>query len=180
MKHLLKKITGKGKKSTQPPQPPNPPGRHFNTAGPPASQTGLDDTLTSGQSFPSGSGSKLTISPGEGGGMGSRITLQDAMGVDRSLPASGASTPGPAIGDTCDADQPTGEPSRSPRMAPIFTRISLSLPLAESIRNDVGSEIGCAEPSRSTRGYVDIVGSHSSYTSRKGSPRGHIACRRRE
>ena len=156
MKHLLKKITGKGKKS---PQPPNSSGRHFNTAGPSASQTGLDDTLTSRQSFPSGSGSKLTISPGEGGEMGSRIPLQDAMGVDRSLPASGASTPGPAIGDTCDENQPTGEPFRSPRMAPIFTPISLSLPSVESI-NDIGSEISCTETSRSTRGYVDIVGSH--------------------
>ena len=58
--------------------------------------------------------------------MGSQITFQDATGVDQSLPASGASTPGPAIGDTGDENQPTGEPSRSPRMAPVFTWIFLS------------------------------------------------------
>ena len=91
------------------------------------------------------------------------------MSVDQSLPASGASTLGPAIGDTGDENQPTGEPSRSLRTAPIFTRISLSLPSAEDT-SDIGREIGPTETSRSTRGYVDIVGSHSSYTSREGSP----------
>ena len=111
--------------------------------------------------------------------MGPRITHQDAMGVDRSLPASGASTPGPAIGDTGDENQPTGEPSRSPRMAPIFTRISLSLPSAEGT-NDIGREIGRTESLlRSMREYVDTVGYRLSSTSREGSPRGHIACGRR-
>ena len=171
MKHLLKKIKGKGKKSPQPPQQTNSSGNPADTAaGPPASHTGQDDgILTSRQSFPSGSGSKLTISPGEGGGMGSRITFQDSMGVDQSLPPSGASTPGPAIGDTGDENQPTGEPSRSPRMAPIFNRISLFFPSAEDT-SDIGSEIGRTETLRSTRGYVDTVDSHSSCTSREGSP----------
>ena len=99
--------------------------------------------------------------------------FQDATDVDQSLPISGASTPGPVIGDTGREDQPNGELSRSPRMAPIFTRISLSLPPAESI-NDIGREIGPTETLRSTRGYVDTVGSHLSCTSREGSPRGQI------
>jgi hypothetical protein len=43
--------------------------------------------------------------------MGSRTTFRDAMDVDQSLPASGASTPGFAIGDTGDENQLTGEPS---------------------------------------------------------------------
>ena len=100
--------------------------------------------------------------------------IQDAMDVDQSLPASGASTSGFAIGDTGGENQPTGGPSRSPQMASIFTQISLSRPLAESV---IGREIGCTETLRSTRGYVDTVGSHSSCTSREGSPRGHIAYR---
>ena len=41
--------------------------------------------------------------------MGPRITSQDAKDVDQSLPTSGASTPGFAIGDTGDENQPTGE-----------------------------------------------------------------------
>ena len=118
--------------------------------------------------------------PGEGGGMGPRIMFQDATDVDQSLPTSGTSTPGLEIGDTGDENQPTGEPSRSPRMAPIFTQISLSLPSAEST-NDIAREIGCTDSLlRSMREYVDTVGSRLSSTSREGSPRGHIACRRRE
>ena len=106
--------------------------------------------------------------------MGSRIAFQDSMdhlGVEQSLPASGASTPGFAIGDTGDENQPTasGEPSRSPRMAPVFNRISLFLPSAEDT-NDIGREIGYTETLKSTRGYVDTVGSHSSCTSRERSP----------
>ena len=54
----------------------------------------------------------LTISLGEGVGMSSRIIVsQGATDVDRRLPASGASTPGFAIYDTGDENQPTGEPS---------------------------------------------------------------------
>ena len=97
--------------------------------------------------------------------------FQDATDVDQSLPISGASTPGPAIGDTGREDQPNGELSQSPRMAPIFTRISLSLPPAESI-NDIGREIGRTETLRSTRGYVDNVGSHLSCTVTKETREG--------
>ena len=103
--------------------------------------------------------SDLTISPGEGGGMGPRITSQDAMDVDQSLPTSGVTTTGFAIGDTGDENQPTDEPSRSPRMAPILIPISLSLPSAECT-NDIGEEIGRTGTLRSMRGYVDTVGSH--------------------
>ena len=81
------------------------------------------------------------------------------MDVDQGLPTSGVPTTGFAIGDTGDEHQPTGEPSRSPRMATIFTRISLSLQSAEST-DDIGREIGRTETLRSTRGYVDTVGYH--------------------
>ena len=91
--------------------------------------------------------------------MSSWIPFQDSMGVDQSLPSSGSSTPGFAIRDTGDENLPTGEPSRSSRMAPIFTRISLSLPSAEST-NDIGREIGRTETLRGMRGYVDTVGTH--------------------
>ena len=111
--------------------------------------------------------------------MDPRITSQDATDVDQSLPTSGASTSGFAIGDTGDENQPTGEPSRSPRMAPIFTQITLSLPSAEDT-NDIGREIGCTETSKGTRGYIDTAGSHLSYTSREGNSRGHIARRCKE
>ena len=53
--------------------------------------------------------------------MDPRITSEDATDVDQSLPTSGISTSGFAIGDTGDENQPTGEPPRSPRMVPIFT-----------------------------------------------------------
>ena len=43
--------------------------------------------------------------------MGSRIMSQGATDVDQRLPASGASTPGFAIGETGDENRPTGEPS---------------------------------------------------------------------
>ena len=56
-------------------------------------------------------------------------------------------------------------------MAPIFTRITLSLPSAEST-NDIGREIGCTETLRGTRGYVDTVGSHLSRTVVKGTREG--------
>ena len=91
--------------------------------------------------------------------MDPRIGSQDATDVDQSLPTSGVSTSGFATGDTGDENQLTGEPSRSPRMAPIFTQITLSLPSAEDT-NDIGREIDYTETSRGTRGYVDIVGSH--------------------
>ena len=55
--------------------------------------------------------SNLTISSGEGGGMGPRIMFQDAIDVDQSLPASGASTSGFAIVDTGYENRRTGEPS---------------------------------------------------------------------
>ena len=58
--------------------------------------------------------------------MDPRITSEDATDVDQSFLASGASTSGFAIGDTGE-NQPAGEPSQSPRMAPIFTQISLFL-----------------------------------------------------
>ena len=104
--------------------------------------------------------------------------FQDATDVDQSLPTSGASTSGFVIGDTGE-NQPAGEPSRPPRMAPIFTQISLSLPSAEDT-NDIGREIGCTETLRGACGYVDTVGSHLSCTSREGNPRGHIARRCKE
>ena len=91
--------------------------------------------------------------------------------MDQSLPTSGASTPGFGIRDTGDENQPTGEASRYPRMAPIFTRISLSLPSAEST-DDIGREIGCRETLRGMRGHVDTVGSHLSCTVTKGAREG--------
>ena len=110
--------------------------------------------------------------------MDPRITSEDATDVDQSLPRSGTSTSGFAIGDTGE-NQPAGEPSQSPRMAPIFTQISLSLPSAEDT-NDIGREIGCTETSKGTRGYIDTAGSHLSYISREGNSRGHIAWRCKE
>ena len=43
--------------------------------------------------------------------MGPRIMFQDAIDVDQSLPASGASTSGFAIVDTGYENRRTGEPS---------------------------------------------------------------------
>ena len=83
--------------------------------------------------------------------MDPRIMSQDTTDVDQSLPTSGASKSGPAIGDTGDENQPTGEPSRSPRTAPIFTPISLSLSSAEDT-DDIGKEVDRAETLRGTRG----------------------------
>ena len=108
--------------------------------------------------------------------MDPRIMSQDVTDVDQSLPTLGAPTSGFAIGDTGDENQPTGELFRSPRMAPVFTQISVSLQSAEDT-NDIGREIGCTETLRGARGYVDTVGSHLSCTSREGNPRGHIARR---
>ena len=56
-------------------------------------------------------------------------------------------------------------------MAPTFTRISLSLPSAEST-DDIGREIGCRETSRGMRGHVDTFGSHLSCTVTKGAREG--------
>ena len=70
-----------------------------------------------------------------------RITSQDATDVDQSLPRSGASTSGFAIGDTGE-NQPAGEPSQSPRTAPIFTQISLFL--SHQLRMPMTSEGGSA------------------------------------
>ena len=56
-------------------------------------------------------------------------------------------------------------------MALIFTRVSLSLPSAEST-NDMGREIGCRETLRGMRGHVDTVGSHLSCTVTKGAREG--------
>ena len=58
-------------------------------------------------------------------------------------------------------------------MAPVFNRISLSLPSAEDT-SDIGREIGPTETSRSTRGYVDTVGSHLSCTAAKGTREGTL------
>ena len=57
--------------------------------------------------------------------MDPRIMFQDVTDVHQSLPTSGASTPGFAIGDTGDKNQPTGEPFRSSRIN-IHPDLSLS------------------------------------------------------
>ena len=59
--------------------------------------------------------------------MGPRITSQDAMDVDQSLPTSGVSTTGFAIGVTGDENQPTGEPPDTHEGTNIHSVLSFSL-----------------------------------------------------
>ena len=103
MKHLFKKI--KHGKSPKPPQQPTLPGKPVD-AGPPDFRTALDDNSDGGRRLtsqvPDVDSPDTAILPDEGGRIGPRIPLQDGVGANQQLPASGAQTSDVVVGgDGC-------------------------------------------------------------------------------
>ena len=111
MKHFFKTKRGES------PEPARQPIRSQEPAEiaavPPDVLAEVDDTPDGGQN-PSYEGlevdrADLTVPPNEGGGMSSRMVVQDTMDEDQELPASGASASDVAIGDAEDENQPASK-----------------------------------------------------------------------
>ena len=148
MKHILKKI--KSHKSPTPPRQPIPPETPADiAAGPPSLRAELPDITIPGDGGRNASDNDLeadrtdlTVLPNEGG-------KDDGINVGQELPASGASTPGVAIGGAGYEDQLASKCSRSLRRTQ-HSRASVFLPPLAEGSSDTGGETGTTETSTGT------------------------------
>ena len=118
MKQFLNKIRGKKTPKT-PRQPIRSKEPADVAAGPPDTRAEVDVTPDGGQSLfyesLGADSTNLTVPQNGGGGMSSRMVLQDTMDGDQELPASGASAPKVAVGGVGYGNQLASKCSLPPR-----------------------------------------------------------------